>query len=104
MRITIAHKVGKVDGVWIAVHIYEHLVQKRGIIILRTEFQLSFANGDAEGSAEAVVPSFLLVEVIVDDNLSIAGQQVVIFCHHMVGTVAFADTTAQSYDVVGRVL
>ena len=63
----------------IGVHIDKQLVKERGVVILSTDIQPFLANGDAEGGTQTEVPSFFLIEVIVDKHLPTAGHQIVIF-------------------------
>ena len=88
---------------WVAVHIDEHLVLEGGVIVLGAQFQFPLSDGDAHDGTHTKVPRLFLVKVLVDDDLSAAGQQIVVLRHHVVGAVAFSYGAPQCQLVIWRV-
>ena len=90
VRIAVALQIGEVNGMGVAVEIDQQLVLEAGEVILCAELECFLADGDVAAGTDAVVPCSLLVKVFIDDNLSSAGKEKVVFGQHMVGAIAFA--------------
>ena len=70
------------------------LLDEMGVIILSIQIECPPANVNLQLGAEAVVPGFLLPDILVDDQLAATGHQIAVLCQNMGRAIAFAHRAA----------
>ena len=87
----------------IGVVVDDGLLAEMRVIILCIQFQRLAEQGDIERRADAVVPRLFLLQVV-DDQLASTGQQIVVLCQRMNGTITLTCRQAQVNNLVGHQL
>ena len=83
MRIALAIQIRNANLVYIAVEVDDSLVLEIGVIILSIELECLTKQRYVHLAADAIVPCFLLFQVVVDDESSAACQEIVVLSKSM---------------------